>query len=182
MSEQYSFPADDYVLVGRVTRAHGLRGEVKAVLFADQAEHLNDYSRVALVATDGRMTAMLDLMQIRKQGNKIILKLATIDTKNEADLTVGMGILLLKEDMPGKTGQNRDSYRFEGCMVKTIDRGEIIGTVVGSFHNGAHEILVVRNDKVEHLIPLIDEIVVARNDREILIDPPPGLLELSIEQ
>ncbi len=181
MSEQYLFPADQYVLVGRVTKAHGLRGELKIILFPDQAEYFYDYSRVALVATDGRMTAMLDLMQIRKQGNKIILKLATIDTKNEADLTVGMGILLLKEDTLDQAGQKRHCRRFEGCTVKSIDRGEIIGTVTGLFHNGAHDILVVRSGSDEHLIPLIDEIVVACNDREILIDPPPGLLELASE-
>ncbi len=182
IAEQYSFPADRYILIGKVTKTHGLKGELRVILFPGQAEDFSDYSRVALVATDGRMTALLELVKARKQGNKIILKLATIDTKNEADLTVGMGVLLLKEDMAEKTEQRLDLHQLIGCMVRTIDRGEIVGTVTAFFHNGAHEILVVRNDSEEHLIPLIAEIVVSYNDREILIDPPPGLLELAAEQ
>lgn len=181
VSKQYPFSADRYALVGKVTRAQGLKGELRVVLFPGQTEDFCDYSRVALVATDGRMTTMLDLVKTRRQGNKIILKLATIDTKDEADLTVGMGILLLREDMAGKSGQKKELQQFKGRIVRIVDSGKIIGTVTAFFHNGAHEILVVQNDREEHLIPLIDEIVIACNDREILVDPPPGLLELATD-
>jgi len=179
MSEQYSFPADRYVLIGRVSKAHGLKGELKVMPLPEQAEHFRDYSRVALVATDGRMTAPLKLMQSRQQGKQIILKLDSIDSRNEADLTAGMGVLLAKEDLPERLGNKGSSHQLEGLIVKTVERGEIVGTVETFFHNGAHEILVVRHDDKEFLIPLIDEIVIEYNDREILIDPPPGLLEIS---
>jgi len=179
MTEEYLFPGDRYVLIGKVSKAHGLKGEMKIFPFSDHAGHFKDYSRVALVATNGRMTALLRLVHARQQGRRIILKLDTIDTKDEADLTAGMGVLLPKEDLVEVQGAEIYLHRLAGLIVKTIDRGEIIGTVEETFHNGAHEILVVRNDDREYLIPLIDEFVVEYNDKEILIDPPAGLLELS---
>ena len=182
MGDQYSFPADKFILIGSVTKAHGLKGEIKVMVSPDQAEHFSNYSRVALAATDGRMTALLGIAKSRQQGNRFILKLDTIDTKNEADLTAGMAVLLPREDSQAAEGAQQSLYDLEGSLVKTVETGEIIGSVAAFFHNGAHNILVVRNKEEEFLIPLIDEIVVACNDGEILIDPPPGLLELSTDQ
>jgi 16S rRNA processing protein RimM len=179
MSEQYLFPADNYVLIAKVSKAHGLKGEVKIFPLSDHAGHFKDYSRVALVATNGRMTELLNLVHARQQGKRIILKLDTIDTKDEADLTAGMGVLLPKEDLPEAKETEIYLHQLAGLLVKTVGRDEIIGTVEDTFHNGAHEILVVRSDDREFLIPLIDEFIVEYNDREILIDPPAGLLELS---
>jgi len=90
MAQQYPYPTEKYVLVGRVTRSHGLKGEIKVLPIQGSIVGLNNYSRVALVANDGRMTDLLDIVRWRPQGKQIILKLDTIDSKSEADLTVAM--------------------------------------------------------------------------------------------
>lgn len=82
MSEQYSFPADRYILIGKVIRAHGLKGDLKIIPFSYQPENFINDSRFALIADDGRMTKLLKSERIRNQGKQIILKLETIDTRD----------------------------------------------------------------------------------------------------
>ena len=177
MSEQYPFPADRFMLVGRVSKSHGLKGEMKVNPLPSQAEYIVHYSRAALVAVDGRMTRLLDLVKARPAGRQIILKLDTIDTKSEADLTVGMGLLVPLEDVADQ--EEVQLPLLLGRAVRVAGQDRVIGTVEDFFNNGAQDILVVRDGDLEYLVPIVDAIVIEIGEREVLIDPPPGLLELS---
>ena len=177
MAQKYPYPADRFSLVGWVTRSHGIKGELKVLPLQGQDDDFKRYSRAALVAADGRMTDVLDIVRSRVHGKQVILKLDTIDTKNEADLTVGMGILCLRGEMLHKDGES-DDPEMTGIEVATAD-GTVIGTVASVSHTGAHPLMVVLGDSDEYLIPLVDAIVVERTDRKIIIDPPAGLLEIN---
>lgn len=179
MSEQYSFPADRYILIGKVIRAHGLKGDLKIIPFSYQPENFINDSRFALIADDGRMTKLLRSERIRNQGKQIILKLETIDTRNEAELTIGMGVLLNRQDLADADAEILYPQQLKGLAVRVLSSAEVIGVIASSFSNGAHEIIVVRQGSNEYLIPLVDEIVVSFDDAEMIIDPPPGLLEIN---
>ena len=177
MTQQYPYPTEKYVLVGRVTRSHGLKGEIKVLPIQGSIVGLNNYSRVALVATDGRMTDLLDIVRWRPQGKQIILKLDTIDSKSEADLTVAMGVLCARQDSP-ETMEEDSSSSLVGLEVVTV-ADLIVGIVENVSHTGAHPLLIVKNGQEEILIPLVDEMIVDRQESRIVIDPPPGLLEIN---
>ncbi len=179
MSEQYSFPADTYILIGKVIRAHGLKGDLKIIPFSYQPENFINDSRFALIADDGRMTKLLRSERIRHQGKQIILKLETIDTRDEAEVTIGMGVLLNREDLADSDAERMYPHQLKGLVVRVLSSAEVLGVVESSFSNGAHDIIVVRQGSNEYLIPLVDEIVVSSDDAEIIIDPPPGLLEIN---
>jgi len=55
----------------------------------------------------------------------------------------------------------------------------IVGIVENVSHTGAHPLLIVKNGQEEILIPLVDEMIVDRQESRIVIDPPPGLLEIN---
>ena len=181
MTVQYPFPADLFNMVGRVTRAHGLKGEIKVAPFSGSTENFKRYSRVALVAADGRMTTLLDINQCRVQKKQVILKLDTIDTKSEADLTVSMGVLLSKEDRL-EIENDPPGHRWLRFSVWTIDEKHI-GSIEDIYHNGAQELMVIRSERDEELlVPLVEEMIVSVDDGSIIIDPPPGLLEINLGQ
>lgn len=177
MTQKYPYPAERFSLVGRVTRSHGIKGELKVLPLQGPNDDFKQYSRVALVAADGRMTEVLDIVRSRVHGRQVILKLDTIDTKNEADLTVEMGVLCLRGEMRPDAGET-DDPELLGTEVATTD-GTVIGSVNSVSHTGAHPLMVVQGDSDEYLIPLVDDIVVERTDRKIIIDPPVGLLEIN---
>lgn len=147
--------------------------------FSGLPKHFITRSRFALTAEDGRMTRLLRSEQIRTQGKLIILKLETIDTRDEAELTVGMGVLLCRDDLAEGDNDQMDSQQLRGLAVRLKATAEILGIIESSFSNGAHVIIVVRDEGHEYLIPLVDDIVVGIDDREVIIDPPPGLLEIN---
>lgn len=186
MTAQYPYPADRFTLVGTVTRSHGLKGDFKVSprrsLAGDVPETFEEYSRAALVAADGRMTALLDIERCRVQGKKVILKLDTIDSKNEADLIVSMGVLIANDDL---TDLNKELAELPqsliGSSVVTTD-GSSVGELVDIGHSGgpgAHRLLIIAAGSDEYLVPLVDEIVVSMDDGRIVIDPPEGLLEIN---
>lgn len=170
-------PGDGCRRVGKVLRAHGLKGELKIVCLAATPDQFRHFYRVALAAADGRMTEFLPITSIRGQGKQVILKLATIDNRNEAELTAGMDVLIA-DDGPPVDPDHLEHYRLPGLPVRTSQTGQLVGMVVGSFDNGAHQVLVVQSGAREILIPLVPDIVVEATVHGILIDPPDGLLEL----
>ena len=89
-----------------------------------------------------------------------------------------MGVLLDKEDLPKGNEGELYWYQFDGLPVKTR-AGTLLGRVEKIFSNGAQDILVVRDGSQEYLIPILDSIIVSRTDEEIIVDPPPGLLEIN---
>ena len=179
MSQRFPFPADDYMLIGTVVKAHGIKGELKVAPFAGQTDLYEDYSRLALVAEDGRMTALLKLRKARYQGRLVILKLDTIDTRNEADLTTGMGVLVHRCDLSPLQREGYHPNELEGLPVRITGTETVIGVIKGFIDSGAHQVMVVQNDTDEFLIPMVKEIVTHQGGDEIVIDPPPGLLEIN---
>lgn len=177
MASQYPYPADQFDLVGRVTRSHGLKGEIKVLPLQGPKEEFETYGRVALVAADGRMTDLLDIVRWRAQGKQVILKLDTIDSKSEADLTAGMGVLCNRQDRPALAEERlgRDLIGFE---VVTVG-GVVVGIIETISQTSAHPLMIVISDGREIMIPLVDEMIVDRQETRLIIDPPPGLLDLN---
>jgi 16S rRNA processing protein RimM len=177
MAPQYPYPAEKFNLIGRVTRSHGLKGEIKVLPLQGDTKKFYNYGRVALVATDGRMTDFLDIVSWRTQGKHVILKLATIDNKSEADLTTGMGVLCSRQEFP-VVEEPGSGLELIGLEVLTVEN-EIVGIIEAVRHTGAHPIIIVRGNKEEFLVPLVDEIVVDCRESRLVIDPPPGLLDIN---
>jgi 16S rRNA processing protein RimM len=181
MVTQYPYPADEYLLIGKVIKAHGLNGDIKVKPFAESPAKFINYSRLALIAEDGRMTKLLNVEQCRHQGKFVILKLETIDTKAEADLLAEMGVLVSREELPELEA---DEYYLDDILehdVRLVQSETLLGKINGFFNNGAQEIMVIHNGDDEFLVPLIDEIIVEIIDGVVIIDPPPGLLEMNLK-
>jgi len=179
MVVHFPFQEDQYVLIGTISRAHGLNGEVKIAVRLRQQEPFLHIDRLTLIGSDGRMTAPLKLLKVRQQGKQFIAKIDTIDTKEEADLTAGMGVLLLREDIAEPDSGPIFLSQFEGLTVRTKNPDEIIGTVATVENYGAQDIMIVRDGSKEYLIPMVDAIVVSHDEKQVVIDPPPGLLEIN---
>lgn len=176
--ETFSFPTDKYILLGKVVKAHGIKGELKLVAFSGEAESITRYSRLTLISPENTISPDVNVLNTRIGNKEVIARLEGINDRNHAEELVGCGILVLKKDLPDLGGDRFYLYELEGLSVKTTD-GNIIGTVEAFFDNGVQDIIVVRDGKVEYLIPLIPGMIVSRDKSSITIAPPPGLLEIN---
>ena len=178
MTDTYSFPADRYILIGKVGKPHGLHGEVRLHLYSGQPENVLSYSHLVLVSATGRLSQPLQVITCRPQGKSAIVGFESVTGRENAEGLVGMGVLLDREDLSKEGDGELYWYQFDGLQVVTGD-GRALGRVQKIFSNGAQDILVVGEGNQEYLIPILDSIIVRRTDTELIIDPPPGLLEIN---
>lgn len=177
MADVFSFPTDRYILIGKVGKPQGLHGEVRLYPSYGQPERIRSYGRLVLVSTQGRLSPSLQVTACRIQGKAAIVGFETISDRNQAEQLKGMGVLLDKEDLPPES-ESASWDRFLGVPVKTQE-GRELGRAETIFSNGAQDILVVQGSGREYLIPIVDSIIVRRTDEEIIVAPPPGLLEIN---
>ena len=92
--------------------------------------------------------------------------------------------LLIVEADPDELPEDPDEFydhQLVGLSVRTVD-GREVGTVAEMLHLPTQDLFAVkRPDGREVLIPFVEEIVpeVDLDERTVLVDPPPGLLELA---
>lgn len=181
MTEIFSFPTDEYVLLGKVTRAHGLHGDVKIFPYSGQPENFSGYKEVVLVDTAGHLSPPLAVEKVRTQGKTVVVRLASIKNRELAEKIEGKGVLLLKSLLPETAEDEYYWYQYEGKLV--VDQsGLTIGRVTSLFNNGAQDIMVVQSGNREILIPVTKSIIVSETDEQLVVNPPPGLLDLADDQ
>jgi 16S rRNA processing protein RimM len=112
--------------------------------------------------------------------NAYILKLKGVDTLEAADALAGREIFAAEPDFR-RLGADR-FYDFEivGCRVRTRAGAEV-GTVESVLAAGGPVLLVVRRGEAEIYVPFTGTICVQVDPeaREVVIDPPDGLLDLN---
>jgi 16S rRNA processing protein RimM len=178
MAGNYSFPTDEYVLLGKVTKAHGIKGELKMVSFSGELQSITRHNKLLLVSTKGQISPSYDVVRSRAGNKEAIVQLKGVTDRNSAEELCGLGVLVSKDDLPKLQGDEFYLHELEGLQVKT-EAGEMLGKVDAFFHNGMQDILVIRQGNEEILIPLIPGMITERDENSLTIAPPPGLLTLN---
>lgn len=167
--------------VGRVVKAHGVSGEVVVEIRTDDPA-----ARFApgntLRARDSRGGGERDFVidQAREHGGRLLVRLAGVHDRDSADALRGSLFVVDSDDLPpiGEPDTYYD-HQLEGLHVRTTT-GQDVGVVAEVLHTAAGELLAVRRDSGEVLVPFVSAIVtsVSLDDGSIEIDPPEGLLDL----
>lgn len=178
MVEEFSYPSDEFLLIGKIAGAHGLKGEVRIFSLSGQPENLRHYPKLTLVAAAGELSRPYAVEGCRVQGKMAVARLHSVHDRTRAESLAGMGVLVHKQDLPLPGNDEFYLYQLEGLPVFTT-QGERLGVVTQIFSNGAQELLVVRDAGKEYLIPVLDSIVVSHDSEKIVVDPPPGLLQIN---
>lgn len=171
------------LVVGRIGKAHGLRGEVTVEVRTDDPE--SRFAPDAVIETDPPQRGPLTVAAGRMQGGRLVLRFAGIEDRTAAE---GLrNTLLIVEADPDELPDDPDEYydhQLVGLRVLTVD-GRELGTVADMLHLPTQDLFAVhRPDGREVLIPFVAEMVpeVDLKERTVLVDPPPGLLELTDPQ
>jgi len=170
---------NDYVPVGQVAKAHGVKGEIKIYPYSEMPQDFAGF-RELLFSGDTLEEHQLTVQQARGQGKFAIVKLAGVDDKDSAELLTGFEVWARKQDLPPLQDNEFYWYEMVGMAVVT-DTGRALGKVTNLFSTAAHDVLVVTGKGHEYLIPAKNEFI-ARMDPEsktLVVIPVPGLLEIN---
>lgn len=171
--------AGNLVVIGGVTRPHGLRGEMRVTPHTDRPERFEGLSECVLWNEVTDVRSVRRITGVRRQGDAVLLALAGCESVEAATALVGWLVALPREQALPLPPGHVYPWQLVGCRVVTDD-GRPVGELSGIEPAPAQDLWVVRGAGREHLIPAVAEIVVEVDveARRVVIRPPEGLLEL----
>ena len=142
----------DWIPVGRVTRTHGLKGELK-FFPADQDDLVvQNHQQIRLGETTFKIKS------VRGVKSPFIVKFEGVDSIEAAQSLSGQEVLVAKEDF--ESLPEGEYYRFEIEGLKAFDdTGKYYGVIEEIIATGSNDVYVVRGDGKEWLVPMIDSVV-----------------------
>ena len=167
------------MVIGEITRAHGLGGELKVAPLTDHPQRFEGLRECVLWDERLDRREPRRITRARLQEGAVLVSLAGCESVEAANALVGRYVALPEsEALPLPPGQFYP-WQLEGCRVVTED-GREVGTVTEVERSAGQDRWVVRADGREHLIPAVPEIVleVDLTAGRVVIRPPDGLLEL----
>jgi 16S rRNA processing protein RimM len=170
----------DLLLVGRVARAHGNKGQVIVNPETDFPEERFAAGHVLVVEQQGR-TVERRIASVRFHQGRPVLGLEGVATMDDADALAGAELKVPAAELAPLPEQTYYRHDLVGCEVRTTG-GAVVGNVAGVEGPLERSLLVVASPRGEVMIPMIDGIV-ARVDvakRQIVVDPPDGLIDVNL--
>ncbi|OSC42356.1 ribosome maturation factor RimM [Mycobacterium decipiens] len=177
------------LVIGRVVKSHGVTGEVVVEIRTDDPDtRFTPGTRLrASRSRDGdpeRSAAGYVIEGVREHGGRLLVRLAGVTDRDAADALRGSLFVIDSDDLPPI--EEPDTYydhQLEGLRVQTM-AGLGVGVVTEVVHTAAGELLAVKGDSGEVLVPFVRAIVTSVSlddglgNGVIKIDPPDGLLDL----
>jgi 16S rRNA processing protein RimM len=170
---------DEMAVVGRIARAHGIRGQVIVNLETDFPETRFQTGAQLFIERGGQVEE-LRLTTVRFQNARPVIGIDGVETMNDAEALAGQELRVPIEWLAPLPGGTFYRHHLIGCHVET-GTGQAVGTVSDVEGTVAGSRLVIEGPRGEILIPLATEIcrTIDVDARRIVIEPPAGLLELN---
>jgi len=162
--------------LGRVSGAHGIRGAVK--VRADAEATTTDpevFAALGEVWIGGQRYRVLEVGRLKTQ---VILWLAGVDTRNQAEALVGLAVEGDRVRFPALPEGEYYWFQVLGLPVINAADGALLGYLEEIIPTPGHDVYVVRQGEREVLLPAVEDVIIEINLEEGVLkaSPPEGLL------
>ena len=168
----------DWIPVGRVTKVHGLKGELK--FYPSMGDKwIVDAKQIRLSHENPMQDfAEYHIQSIRGKDIPLIIKFKKIDCVEAAEGLVGQTLYVLRDQLPDLPEDEYYWFQIEGLRVYD-EEGHYYGNIEEIIRTGSNDVYVVRDDEKELLLPMIDSVVktIDLKSRKLIFHPVEGLLE-----
>jgi len=188
-----------YRVVGKIRDAHGLKGELFVVLFAQKADWVDELEKLVIITKthDGASSssASQDTEQeteynvTRAKSHKIgiIVKVDGVDHRTPAEKLRGALVAIpegLLISMPGENIYLSELEGFEAYALSGSEESKFIGKIISFSSNTVQDLAVVQSREADlrYEIPLIEEFIkhIDWKQKKIYFDLPEGLLSAEL--
>ncbi|MFD5908572.1 ribosome maturation factor RimM [Streptomyces massasporeus] len=166
------------LVVARIGRAHGIKGEVTVEVRTDEPELR--LGPGAVLTTDPAGAGPLTIETGRVHSGRLLLRFEGVSDRSGAEAL--RNTLLIAEIDPEELPEGDDEYYDHQLMdldVVTAD-GTEVGRITEISHLPSQDLFIVeRPDGSEVMIPFVEEIVteIDLEEQRAVINPPPGLID-----
>jgi len=169
----------DLITIGRVVKPQGRKGEVVIEPFSDRPGRFSELKRVFLPAP-GDAVAEWQVEGHWSHKHREVLKLAGVDSIDEAERLRGMDVRIPEEDLDVLPQGSYYHYQLRGLRVED-ESGTELGAVAEILKTGGGaDVLVVKGTRGESLLPLVSSFIKEvdlRGGR--LVAAPPELIDVA---
>lgn len=131
------------IAVGKIVKAHGVRGEVKVFPLTNLSGRFESLTTVILERKDG-VRIETEINSIRGSADNIIASFTAIETREQADEIRGAFISVRREDMPTLDSDQYYTIDLVGMSVRD-EQGTDLGTIEEVIEYPASAALVIRS-------------------------------------
>ena len=168
-----------FLVVGKITRPHGVRGELKMEIRTRYPDWLAELD-VLYLGRDANSTATeYTLEGMRFHRGELLVSLGKISDRDQAErLREQLVMIRLDQAKPLEEGEFY-TYEILGMAVYT-DTGVHLGEVIDIMETGANDVFMVDGtDRGLVLIPDVDEVIldIDPESRRVTIKPLAGLID-----
>jgi 16S rRNA processing protein RimM len=160
------------IVVGVVTKPHGLRGDVAV---QNRSDNPDRWSVHAVVFDRDGVSYVI--REVRSQGTQLLVRFEGVDDRSAAEVLRGRELLVPESWLPTLPEGEWWPHQIEGCAVVT-ERGRDLGVVTEVIANPANDLWVAVDDAgVETLIPALADLLqqVDVVGKRIVVRDVPGL-------
>jgi 16S rRNA processing protein RimM len=170
----------EYVIVGRIRKVHGLRGELVVELHTDEPGAVFVPGRRFFAGSVRGVLRPepLQISSVRPFKNGLIVKFLGLDDRDEAELWRDRFLFLESSELTPIKDDEVYLHELRGMRVQ-LESGEVVGTVLEIYELPQGLALDVSRANSKSIIVPYDRVVtsVDRTARIVRIDPPEGLID-----
>ena len=179
-------PPKTQLRVGRLTKAHGLKGAIKVELFTDDpARRFVPGATFALqVPTSSEWHGKtLELIELKFYNSHPVAFFKGITDRSAAE-TLIKAILWIDQDVTEVSDEEDAWFDHQLIGLSVMRDGVKIGTVSQIDHFPAQDLLTVKTETGEVLVPFVKAIVSAVDVKAgtLTVTPPAGLFEEILDE
>jgi 16S rRNA processing protein RimM len=180
-SSSESKPARTQLRVGRLLKAHGLKGAFKLELYTDDPDGRFVPGAVFTLQVPESSPwhgKSVTVREFRWMNSHPVVFLEDVDDRTAAESLV-RAILWIDQDAGAESSEDDAWYDHQLVGLDVVRNGETVGRVLRVDHFPAQDLLIVRSGDREVLVPFVKAIVpeVDTAAGRVVVTPPPGLFE-----
>jgi len=148
----------DFLVIGRIVKPHGIRGEVSVKVLTDFVERFDVLESIYL----GDDTALSEyaVEATRWHKERVLITFADVADREAAEKLRGLYLKIPIEEAMPLEPDTYYHYQLINLQVVT-DQGEDLGRIVEIIETGANDVYVVQGEKGEILLPATKEVILS---------------------
>jgi 16S rRNA processing protein RimM len=170
--------------VGRLVKAHGLKGALKLELYTDSPDQrfrAGQELELQVPETSEWFGKTVKVAELRFYNQSPVLFLEGIQDRSQAE-TLVKAILLIETDLEQLPEDPESWYDHQLVGLTALVGEEVVGKVIRVDHLPAQDLLAIETSNGEVLVPFVKQIVpsVDIKKSQVVLTPPAGLFEVNL--
>jgi 16S rRNA processing protein RimM len=170
--------------VGRLVKAHGLKGALKLELYTDSPDQrfrAGQELELQVPETSEWFGKTVKVAELRFYNQSPVLFLEGIQDRSQAE-TLVKAILLIETDLEQLPEDPEAWYDHQLVGLTALVGEEVVGKVIRVDHLPAQDLLAIETSNGEVLVPFVKQIVPSVDIKkgQVVLTPPAGLFEVNL--